>query len=108
MTCYKFVIDDRKPILIKHSEICFPPANPDLIDRVDTEYPGIVIEYENGYLLEDGVHRVAKLQREGIFESLFYVVSIQEYKDGIVHMMFEGKDYELGEWNNDQLSPTHH
>jgi hypothetical protein len=103
MTCYKFVIDDREPILIEHYKICSPPPNLDFVDQVDTSYPGIVIEYDNGYLLEDGVHRIAKLQQQGIFESLFYVVSIEEYKKGLVHMMFQEESIVLGEWNHNQL-----
>lgn len=108
MTCYKFVTDDRKPVMVMHQDICYPPANPDLVDQVDTSYPGILIKYENGYLLEDGVHRVAKLQKQGIFESLFYIVSLEEYKQGIVHMMFQGEPIQLGEspWNN--VSPMSH
>ena len=108
MTCYKFVIDDRKPVMVMHQDICYPPANPDLVDQVDTSYPGILIKYENGYLLEDGVHRVAKLQKQGIFESLFYIVSLEEYKQGVVHMMFQGEPIQLGEspWNN--VSPMSH
>ena len=103
MTCYKFVTDDREPILIEHSKICSPPPNPDLVDQVDTSYPGIVIEYDKGYLLEDGLHRIAKLQRQGIFESLFYVVTIEEYKKGVVHMMFQGEPIALGDWNHSSL-----
>ena len=108
MTCYKFVIDDRKPVMVMHQDICYPPANPDLVDQVDTSYPGILIKYENGYLLEDGVHRVAKLQKQGIFESLFYIVSLEEYRQGVVHMMFQGEPIQLGEspWNN--VSPMSH
>ena len=108
MTCYKFVTDDRKPVMVMHQDICYPPANPDLVDQVDTSYPGILIKYENGYLLEDGVHRVAKLQKQGIFESLFYIVSLEEYKQGVVHMMFQGEPIQLGEspWNN--ISPMSH
>ena len=108
MTCYKFVTDDREPVMVMHQDICYPPANPDLIDQVDTSYPGILIKYENGYLLEDGVHRVAKLQKQGIFESLFYIVSLEEYKQGVVHMMFQGEPIQLGEspWNN--VSPMSH
>ena len=108
MTCYKFVTDDRKPVMVMHQDICYPPANPDLVDQVDTSYPGILIKYENGYLLEDGVHRVAKLQKQGIFESLFYIVSLEEYKQGVVHMMFQGEPIQLGEspWNN--VSPMSH
>jgi len=108
MTCYKFVTDDRKPVMVMHQDICYPPANPDLVDQVDTSYPGILIKYENGYLLEDGVHRVAKLQKQGIFESLFYIVSLEEYRQGVVHMMFQGEPIQLGEspWNN--VSPMSH
>jgi len=103
MTCYKFVTDDRVPILIEHSKICSPPPNPEYVDKVDTSYPGIIIEYDGGYLLEDGLHRMAKLQKQGIFESLFYVVTIEEYKKGVVHMMFQGEPISLGEWNHNQL-----
>ena len=108
MTCYKFVTDDREPVMVMHQDICYPPANPDLVDQVDTSYPGILIKYENGYLLEDGVHRVAKLQKQGIFESLFYIVSLEEYRQGVVHMMFQGESIQLGEspWNN--VSPMSH
>ena len=105
MTCYKFVTDDREPVLIEHSKICYPPANESNIDQVDTSYPGIVLEFEKGYLIEDGVHRIAKLQRQGIFESLFYIVTVEEYKRGLVHMMFRGEPIPLGEWNHDQLTP---
>ena len=105
---YKFVADNREPISLMHSDICYPPAHPELVDKVDTSYPGIVIKYENGYMLEDGCHRIAKLQKQGIFESLFYVVSINEYKSGIVHMMLEDKEYILGEWNHNQLNLTKH
>lgn len=107
-TSYKIVIDDRKPVMIKHSLICHPPADPYLVDNVDTSYPGIVIKYDNGYLLEDGVHRMAKLQKQGVYESLFYVVTIEEYKRGLVHMMFMGKFIPLGEWNAQSLSPSGH
>ena len=99
-TCYKVVTDDREPILIRHSEICSPPANPNCIDDVDTSYPGIVIKYNNGYQLEDGCHRMAKLQRQGIFESLFYVVTVDEYKSGTVKMRFQGDWIILGEWTH--------
>jgi hypothetical protein len=107
---YKIVSDDRKPIIIKHDKICYPSAvNQKLVDRVDTSYPGIVIDFNNGfYLLEDGVHRISKLQQQGIFESLFYVVSINEYKNGIVHMIFDGKEIILGEWSNNALNPISH
>ncbi len=107
--CYKFITDKRKPILIKHSHICYPPPRPDLIDQVDTSYPGIVIDFENGYyLIEDGVHRIGKFQKQGIFESLFYVVSIEEYKSGIVHLMHDGNDIVLGEWSHNNLSLINH
>ena len=108
MTCYKFVTDDRKPVLIEHSKICYPPANENNIDQVDTSYPGVVIQFDKGYLLEDGVHRIAKFQRQNIFESLFYIVTIEEYKRGMVHMMFQGESIPLGEWNHNQLSPIKH
>ena len=107
-TCYKVVTDDREPILIKHSEICYPPPNLDHIDRVDTSYPGIVIKYDNGYLLEDGCHRIAKLQQQGIFESLFYVVTVDEYRSGTVKMKFQGDWIILGEWNHDALDIESH
>lgn len=108
MTCYKFVTDDRKPVMVMHQDICYPPANPDLVDQVDTSYPGILLKYDQGYLLEDGVHRVAKLQKQGIFESLFYIVTLEEYAKGVVHMMFQGEPIPLGEWNNDKLSTMSH
>ena len=110
---YKFIRDERLPKLIKHSEICYPPPHPDCIDRVDVRYPGIVIEYPNGYSIEDGVHRIAKLQREGITESLFYVVTPEEYKEGVVGMVFRDLDGDvkwttLGEWNHDTLNLQRH
>ncbi len=108
MTCYKFVTDDRKPIMIMHQDICYPPADPTLIDQVDTSYPGIVLKYDRGYLLEDGCHRIAKLQQQGIYESLFYVVTIEEYRRGLVHMMFQGEPIPLGEWNHNALNLTNH
>ena len=108
MTCYKFVTDDREPVMIMHQDICYPPANPANVDQVDTSYPGIVLKYENGYLIEDGVHRIAKLQKQGVFESLFYVVTIEEYQKGLVHMMFQGEPITLGEWNHDALDPMKH
>jgi hypothetical protein len=110
MTCYKFVTDDRKPILIEHSKICYPPAiDQSLIDAVDTSFPGIVIKYDNGYyLIEDGVHRISKCQQMGIYESLFYVVTVEEYKNGIVHMMFDGQEWTLGEWNHSTLDVITH
>ena len=111
MTCYKFVTDDRKPVLIEHSKICYPsgPKKQKLVDEADTSYPGIVLQFDNGYyLIEDGVHRITKFQQQGIHESLFYVVTIEEYKKGVVHMMFQGEPIPLGEWNHNQLSPTKH
>ena len=84
---YKFVSVNREPILLKHSNICYPPPDEKLIDNVDTSYPGIVIDYGNSnYLLEDGCHRIGKLQKNGIHESLFYIVTVSEYKNGIVKM----------------------
>ena len=93
MNPYKWIYDDRLPKLIKHSEIRYPPPHPDLIDRVDTTYPGIVVEYPKGYKtkrykIEDGVHRISKLQREGIYESLFYVVTLRELRQGMVCMTY--------------------
>lgn len=109
LICYKFISDDRKAIILKHSEICYPPAiHQDLVDRVDTSYPGIVIKYDTGYLLEDGVHRIAKFQQQQIYESLFYIVSVEEYKQGVVHMMLNGKVYVCGEWSNYHLDPIPH
>ena len=112
MTYYKdgvkIVRDHRLPKLIKHSEICYPPPHPDFIDDADVKYPGIVIEYPNGYQIEDGVHRIAKLQREGIYESLFYVVSRLEYKKGIVAMSHNNEWITLGLWNIGSLTPTTH
>ena len=112
MTYYKegvkVVRDHRLPKLIKHSEICYPPPHPDFIDEVDVTYPGIVVEYPNGYQIEDGVHRIAKLQREGIYESLFYVVSRLEYKNGIVGMRYNDEWITLGLWNVGTLTPRTH
>jgi len=107
-TCYKVVTDDREPILIKHSDICSPPPNPNCIDDVDTSYPGIVIKFDNGYLLEDGCHRMAKLQSQGIFESLFYVVTVDEYKSGTVKMRFQGDWIILGERAHNALDDKSH
>ena len=50
-------------------------------------------------MIEDGVHRIAKLQRDGIYESLFYVVSRLEYKNGIVAMKDDDGWVTLGLWN---------
>lgn len=108
--CYKIVNDySKKPVLIKHSQICYPPANPDYVDRVDVSYPGIVIDFGNGnYLLEDGCHRIAKIQRDGILESLFYVVTVDEYKSGMVDMIFGERKITLGEWNHNALDTKPH
>jgi len=104
----KIVRDHRLPKLIKHSEICYPPPHPDHIDGADITYPGILIEYPNGYMIEDGVHRMAKLQREGFYESLFYVVSRLEYKNGIVAMTYDHEWITLGLWNIGTLTPRKH
>ena len=45
--------------------------------------------------------------------SYFYVVTQQEYKDGIVGMNFigfDGRKYrtKLGEWNHDTIDPQPH
>jgi hypothetical protein len=107
--CYKKVSDNREPILIDHAEICYPPANPEFIDKVDTSYPGIVIDFNNdNYLIEDGCHRIAKLQQNGIFKSLFYVVSIDEYKKGMVYMICGNHKITLGEWNHNALEIRTH
>jgi hypothetical protein len=107
---YKIVSDDiKKPMLIKHSKICYSPLNPECIDEVDASYPGIVIDFGNdNYLLEYGLHRIAKLQKSGIYESLFYVVTVEEYKNGIVDMIFGECKITLGEWNNTALELKPH
>lgn len=106
---YKRVIDDREPITIIHSKICYPEAIKEKqVDEADTSYPGIVIEFDTGYLLEDGVHRIAKLQREGIRESLFYVVTVEEYKTGLVEMVCGSNRVTLGEWNHNKLNSQTH
>ena len=111
---FQVVNDDRLPVLIPHNKICYPPPNPDLIERVNTLYPGILISFEKGYyLLEDGLHRIKKWQQRGIYKSLFYVVTRQEYKDGLVDMITcysDGKrDRDtLGEWNHNALDPVSH
>ena len=109
---YKFVRDDRKPIWVKHSKICYPEPNPDHIDKVDTSFPGILIKYPNGYQIEDGVHRIAKLQRQGIYQSKFYIVTPREYAEGYVGMAFEvngeTKWTILGEWNYGPLGARSH
>lgn len=106
---YKRVIDDREPITIKHSDICYPEAIKEKqVDDADTSYPGIVIKFDTGYLLEDGVHRIAKLQCEGVYESLFYVVTVDEYKTGIVEMICGSNSVTLGEWNHNKLNSQTH
>lgn len=86
---YWTVNDDRKPKLIHHSNICYGLAQfQQKIDMSDTSYPGIVTQYgEDTYHLNDGLHRLAKLQEEGIFESLFYVVTPEEQKKGILSLI---------------------
>lgn len=109
LDCYKVVNDDREPILIEHKQICYPPANSEFIDIVDTSFPGILLDFGNGnYLLEDGCHRIAKLQRNGIFKSLFYVVTVEEYKKGMVDMIFGESKVTLGEWNHNTLDLIPH
>ena len=106
---YKVINDSRKPVLLKHSKICYPPANLDLIQNVDTSYPGIVIDFGDGkYLLEDGCHRIAKLQEQGIYESFFYVVTVEEYKGGMVDMVYGSNRITLGEWNHSYLDLVRH
>ena len=106
---YKTVTDDREPITIKHSDICYPEAIKEKqVDDADTSYPGIVIKFDTGYLLEDGVHRIAKLQRDGIRESLFYVVTVEEYKTGLVEMVCGSNRVTLGEWNHNKLDSQPH
>ena len=113
---WKYIFDFRHPVMIEHSKICYPPGpkKQKLVDQVDTSYPGIVIQYDNGYYqIEDGVHRITKFQQQGIFKSLFYVVTQQEYKDGIVGMNFVGLDgrrywTKLGEWNHNTIDPQSH
>ena len=86
---YWIVNDNREPIIIHHSKICYPSAiYQDLVERVDTSYPGIVTQWTEGiYYIEDGVHRIAKLQQNGIFESLFYVVTKEESYNGMLHLV---------------------
>ena len=111
---FQVVNDDRLPVLIPHNKICYPPPNPDLIERVNTLYPGILIDFENGYyLLEDGVHRIGKWQQRGIYESLFYVVTREEYKSGMVDAIYLDTDsrwgrIKLGEWCHPWLEPVSH
>ena len=111
---FQVVNDDRLPVLIPHNKICYPPPNPDLIERVNTLYPGILIDFENGYyLLDDGVHRIGKWQQRGIYESLFYVVTREEYKSGMVDAIYLDTDsrwgrVKLGEWCHPWLEPVSH
>ena len=111
---FKVVNDDRLPVLVPHDRICYPPPNPDLIERVNTLYPGILIDFENGYyLLDDGVHRIGKWQQRGIYESLFYVVTREEYKSGMVDAIYLDTDsrwgrVKLGEWCHPWLEPVSH
>ena len=111
---FQVVNDDRLPVLIPHNKICYPPPNPDLIERVNTLYPGILIDFENGYyLLEDGGHRIGKWQQRGLYESLFYVVTREEYKSGIVDAIYVDTisrwgRIKLGEWCHPWLEPVSH
>ena len=111
---FQVVNDDRLPVLIPHNKICYPPPNPDFIDRVDTSYPGVVIDFDNGYyLLEDGVHRIGKWQQRGIYESLFYIVTREEYKSGMVDAIYVDTNsrwgrIKLGEWCHPWLEPVSH
>ena len=111
---FQVVNDDRLPVLIPHNKICYPPPNPDLIERVNTLYPGILIDFENGYyLLEDGVHRIGKWQQRGIYESLFYIVTREEYKSGMVDAIYVDTNsrwgrIKLGEWCHPWLEPVSH
>ena len=86
---YWIVNDNREPILIHHSKICYPSAiYQDKVESVDSSYPGIVTQWTEGiYYIEDGVHRIAKLQQNGIFESLFYVVTKEESYTGMLHLV---------------------
>jgi hypothetical protein len=86
---YWVVNDDRSPKLIHHSNICYPlPYFQQKIDMCDTSYPGIVTQYDkNTYHLNDGLHRIAKLQEQGIYESLFYIVYPEEHRDGILSLV---------------------
>jgi hypothetical protein len=112
---YKVINDDRLPILIFHDRICYPQEEHlEGVDEVDTSYPGILISFEKGYyLLEDGLHRIEKWHTQKIYKSLFYVVTTQEYKDGLVDMITcysDGKRERdtLGEWNHNALDPVSH
>ena len=111
---FKVVNDDRLPVLISHNKICYPPPNPDLIERVNILYPGILIDFGNGYyLLDDGVHRIGKWQQRGIYKSLFYVVTREEYKSGMVDAIYVDTNsrwgrIKLGEWCHPWLEPVSH
>ena len=111
---FQVVNDDRLPVLIPHNKICYPPPNPDLIERVNTLYPGILIDFGNGYyLLDDGVHRIGKWQQRGIYESLFYIVTREEYKSGMVDAIYVDTNsrwgrIKLGEWCHPWLEPVSH
>ena len=107
---YKVVNDDRKAVLIPHWRICYPKAiHQQLVDDAETKYPGIVIDFENGYyLIEDGVHRMTKLQQNGHFESWFYVVTRQEYQLGMVDMIVGEERVTLGKWNHNALDTRPH
>ena len=86
---YWIVNDNREPILIHHSKICYPSTRrQDIVERVDTSYPGIVTQWTDEiYYIQDGVHRIANLQQNGIFESLFYVVTKEESYNGMLHLV---------------------
>jgi hypothetical protein len=94
---YWIVNDNRSPIKIKHSDICYPlPYYQQKIDNCDTLYPGIVVKYEeNMYHLHDGLHRIAKLQEQKIFESLFYVVTPEERRNGILTLVDPQEDTKI-------------
>ena len=52
-------------------------------------------------------------KREGIYESLFYVVTPLEYKKGLVCMVFRDLDgqtkwTDLGEWCNNSMNVQSH
>ena len=91
------MVDGRDPVLIQHVKICYPPAKfQKQIDAADTSYPGIVVQYDNGFfLIRDGVHRISKFQKNGIFESLFYVFDVNEVDDNDLP---ESLTLEDGKW----------
>jgi hypothetical protein len=86
---YWIVNDNREPTLIHHSKICYPSIiYQDMVEKVDSSYPGIVMQWTDEiYYIQDGVHRIAKLQQNGIFESLFYVVTKEESYTGMLHLV---------------------